>query len=445
MIAEHCGSFDSEPSRYRWSFPRLLVTAVLVAVGCGSIKPKEATSRLHGESSLISLPVGSWKALAQASGLLLMVDEAQVRLVSQKVPLEEIWLRQVLDSVSLPTALVVSGAAMGPANALVASQWQAPNADGEVAALQFYQVKDGSSAKRIGIAGTGNVRFHDIVRFSDGFIVAGEFTDTMRIGNVMMSSAGGTDGFFARITDTGVVAWAHRFGGNDNDSAARLDAASDERFVLAGSFTNQADWRGRKLTAIDPRSLVASGVVAVLDPDGNVKALDVFSSPRPIAIADVAINSHGEVAIALTARQQVQWTNKLANISGAADAVLAWYGADLTLAQVTTMGGPDYDGASALAALPSNQWLVAGWCSGSCTIAGKTVTASDGTAAFVATIDASHSATDASVIASTAHEWAGPLQVDAAGWSLLMQGGKDMTVDGQRAGANALLRFSFTR
>jgi hypothetical protein len=267
----------------------------------------------------------------------------------------------------------------------------------------------------------------------------------MRIGNVMMSSAGGTDGFFARISDTGMVVWAHRFGGNDNDSAARVDATTNKGFVLAGSFTKRADWRARELRAIDPQSLVASGVVALLDPRGDVKALDVFSSPRPMAIADVAINVEGEVAVAVTARQQVQWTNTLSNISGAADAVLAWYDANLTLAQVTTMGGPDYDGASALAALPSNQWLVAGWCSGSCTIAGKTVTASDGTAAFVATIDASHLATSASVIASTAHEWAGPVHVDTAGWSLLVQGGNDMTVDGKPTGANSLLRFTYTR
>jgi hypothetical protein len=330
----------------------------------------------------------------------------------------------------------ISAVASSESQILIATQLAQVDDDGNVATLTLVSLAQGAQRSQLRIPGTGQIRIADIVRFSDGFLIAGEFTDSMRLGAYVLSSAGGTDGFYARIKDDGTVTWAHRFGGNYNDTVAKLAISSDTQFAFAGTFTRRADFRGKEIVAVEPRSPVASVFVATLDADGTLSATNVVGSPHPIAIADIAVNKRGEIALALTARQQLQWDGKLLDLRGSADGVVAWYDATLHLRHAAAFGGDDYDGASALHVAASGHWLLAGWCSGTCDVAGS-LRAADGTAAYLAVLDDTLHPVDVTAITSAQHEWAGPFARTATTWSLLVRGGNDLAISGKAVSSPA--------
>ena len=98
-------------------------------------------------------------------------------------------------------------------------------------------------------------------------VVGGSFSGTLRIGAKVVSSAGKTDGFVARLTATGGVAWLVRVGGPGADAVQGVAAAGD-RIAIAGTFAAGADLLGQPLPPFDERSVAADGFVAELDAAG---------------------------------------------------------------------------------------------------------------------------------------------------------------------------------
>ena len=227
---------------------------------------------------------------------------------------------------------------------------------------------------------------------ADGVVVGGSFAGTLRIGNAVVSSAGKADGFVARISSTGGVAWLIRFGGPGIDAIQGV-AASPDRIAIAGTFTAGADLLGEPLEAVDDRSLYADGFVAELDLSGARQWAQSFGGKADESIAGVAIAASGRVVVAASARGSLHVSGEDLVANGAADGLVAWWSSTGAAGGAVLLGGADFDGLRAIAAA-GDRVVVAGFYSGSVALGDRTLTATGGDDAFVVALDATGHVTE---------------------------------------------------
>lgn len=221
----------------------------------------------------------------------------------------------------------------------------------------------------------------------DGAVIGGSFSGTLRIADKVVSSAGQADGFVARLTAAGGVAWLVGVGGPSADAVHGVAVAGD-RIAVAGTFATGADLLGEPLPAFDDRSPRADGFVAELDGRGQRRWVRTFGGGQDDAVAGVAIDAAGRIAVAATARDTVRVGATELTASGTADGLVAWWGPDGTELSAVLIGGADFDGLRAI--VPAGERVVvAGFYSGSIRLGGQTLTAGGGDDAFLAELDAS--------------------------------------------------------
>jgi len=224
-------------------------------------------------------------------------------------------------------------------------------------------------------------------------LVAGSFAGTLRIGDKVVSSAGKADGFVARLIADGSAAWLIRIGGPGADAVQGV-AASGDRIAIAGTFTAGADLLGEPLPPFDERSLNADGFVAELDATGARRWAQTFGGKADEAVAGVAIDASGRIAVAATIRDTVHagGTDFVAN--GMADGMVAWFPAGGGAGSAILIGGADFDGLRAIAPA-GDHVIVAGFYSGALALGDRSLTAGGGDDAFLAELDASGSVVQA--------------------------------------------------
>jgi hypothetical protein len=220
----------------------------------------------------------------------------------------------------------------------------------------------------------------------DGAVIGGSFSGTLRIADKVVSSAGRADGFVARLTAAGGVAWLVRVGGPGADAVHGVAAAGD-RIAIAGTFTAGADLLGEPLAPSDERSPRGDGFVAELDPAGARRWVQSFGGKADDAVAGVAIDAAGRFAVAATAQDTVHVGPIELVAGGAADGLVAWWGAGGSVLQAVRLGGADFDGLRAIARAGEHV-VVAGFYSGSIQLGDRTLSAGGGDDAFVAELDA---------------------------------------------------------
>jgi hypothetical protein len=226
-----------------------------------------------------------------------------------------------------------------------------------------------------------------------GVLVGGSFAGTLRIGTRVVSSAGKADGFVARLTAAGGVAWLVRIGGPGADAVQGVAAAGD-RIAIAGTFAAGADLLGQPLPPFDDRAPYADGFVAELDASGARRWAQTFGGKADDAVAGVAIDARGRIAVAATARETVHVGGADLVASGPADGLVAWWAPGGAAGPATLLGGVDFDGLRAITA-SGDHVLVAGFYSGALRLGARTLTAGGGDDAFVAELDASGSVVQA--------------------------------------------------
>lgn len=222
---------------------------------------------------------------------------------------------------------------------------------------------------------------------SDGeaVLVAGTFSGSLRVGSQVVSSGGRNDGFVARLSARGEVEWVVRVGGPGPDAVQGV-AARGGRIAIAGTFSAGADLRGTALDARDPRTPNADGFVAELDARGAVRWADVFGGKANDAVAGVAIDARGRIAVAANARELVTVGSAELVAAGPADGVVAWWNADGSVGPAVLVGGGDFDGLHAIAAV-GDRIVVGGFFAGALRLGDRTLTAGGGDDAFLAVFD----------------------------------------------------------
>jgi hypothetical protein len=181
------------------------------------------------------------------------------------------------------------------------------------------------------------------------------------------------------------VAWLVRVGGPGADAVQGVAAAGD-RIAIAGTFAAGADLLGLSLPAYDDRSPYGDGFVAELDAAGGRRWVSTFGGKTDEAIAGVAIDARGRIAVAATARDTVHFGGVDVVANGPADGLVAWWDPEGGASAQVLIGGDDFDGLRAIAAA-GDHVLVGGFFSGSLKLGERTFTAAGGDDAFLAEID----------------------------------------------------------
>ncbi|HEX2687920.1 MAG TPA: hypothetical protein VHN14_14935 [Kofleriaceae bacterium] len=221
----------------------------------------------------------------------------------------------------------------------------------------------------------------------DGVLVGGSFSGTLRIGARVVSSAGKSDGFVARLTAAGDVAWLVRVGGPGADAIQGV-ASSGDRIAVAGTFAAGADLRGLRLPPYDERSPSADGFVAELDAAGVPRWAQSFGGKTDDAVAGVTIDGQGRVVVAASARDTVHIVGMDLVANGLADGLIAWWLPGGGGGTAVLLGGADFDGLRAIAPA-GDHVVVGGFYSGSIHLGDRVLTARGGDDAFLAVLDAS--------------------------------------------------------
>jgi outer membrane protein assembly factor BamB len=257
------------------------------------------------------------------------------------------------------------------------------------AAVVALDAATGAIAWKLAVDATDWSVIASLAALSDGVLVGGTFAGTLRIAERVVSSGGRTDGFVARMTASGAVAWLIRIGGVGADTVQAV-AAVGNRIAIAGTFAASADLLGRPLQAFDERSMAADGFVAELDPAGAARWVQTFGGKADEAVAGVAIDAAGRIAVAASIRDTVHVAGADHVVEGPGDGMVAWWSPGGGASAVTLLGGADFDGLRAIA--PAGEHVIAGgFFSGALRLGDRSLTTGGGDDAFLAELDASGS------------------------------------------------------
>ena len=142
------------------------------------------------------------------------------------------------------------------------------------------------------------------------------------------------------------------------------------RIAIAGTFAAGADLLGEPLAAFDDKSPLSDGFVAELDARGRRTWAATFGGKLDDAVAGVAIDDVGRVVVAATARDVVHLGGADLVARGAGDGLVGWWAADGSAGHATLIGGADFDGLRAIAAV-GDRIVIGGFYSGAMELAGR--------------------------------------------------------------------------
>ena len=79
--------------------------------------------------------------------------------------------------------------------------------------------------------------------------LAGMTTGDFNVGQIALTSQGGTDGFLAKVTPAGVVEWARLIGGQGDDNCAGVSVDITGNVMTTGTFSGNATFDATTLTS----------------------------------------------------------------------------------------------------------------------------------------------------------------------------------------------------
>ncbi len=147
------------------------------------------------------------------------------------------------------------------------------------------------------------LRFGDAAIYQEGFditsdaqgdvLVTGYFEGTLNIGGVMLTSAGGTDAFLAKLDPSGAVLWARRFGGAGAQIGQALAVDLQGNIVLLADGFQTMDFGGGVLTSAGNYDMF----VAKFDPAGNYLWSKRYGGANADLGQSITVDSAGNVVL----------------------------------------------------------------------------------------------------------------------------------------------------
>jgi hypothetical protein len=197
-----------------------------------------------------------------------------------------------------------------------------------------------------------------------GWLIGGSFSQVAEFQGIKLKSRGGTDAMLIKLAGNGDLEWVKQFGGRYNDTINHLAVDARGNIYIQGVFRDTADWGGVPLTAHGGSD--NDIVLAKYDVNGD----HVWSQGFGNAFNDVAggltVDPAGNITMVGSFDKSVSFgPGDDHTAAGEADAFVARYATDGTLAWARTYGAEREDIAYGVAADAAGNTVTIGWFQGS--------------------------------------------------------------------------------
>jgi len=197
-----------------------------------------------------------------------------------------------------------------------------------------------------------------------GWLVGGSFSQTAEFQGTTLKSRGGTDAMLIKLAANGDVQWVRQFGGRYNDTISHLAVDPRGNVYVQGVFRDTADWGGQPLTAHGGSD--NDIVLAKYDVNGDHLWSKGFGNAFNDVAGGLAVDPAGNITMVGSFDKSVSFgRGDDHRSSGEADAFIARFATDGTLAWARTYGAEREDIAFGVGTDAAGASVTIGWFQGS--------------------------------------------------------------------------------
>jgi hypothetical protein len=241
--------------------------------------------------------------------------------------------------------------------------------------------------------------------------LTGAFTGAMTLGTAVLTSAGGDDGYVAKLDSSGDVLWARQLAGTGEDVLSEVSVDAAGNVYVNGSFSDTATLAGRSFTSTGR----SDGLVAKFNDVGVLQWAQAFTGAGDDSPWGIAVDAQGNVYTTGTFTDTVTIGSQTLTSRGDADGYLAKLNPSGQIQWVRQFGGTGHDFIGDVGVDAAGNVYTTGGFVGTMTLGDTTLTSKGGTDVFVTKLNSDGSFLWSRSMGSAADDWAGGLAVDAAG------------------------------
>jgi hypothetical protein len=207
------------------------------------------------------------------------------------------------------------------------------------------------------VTATGPVAIHAIAVTREGdVVIGGEFSGTLAVGPRRAASAGGRDGFVARLDSRGEPVWIQRIGGPGDDRVTAVALAASGAIGIGGQIATDIELGEIRIAALGTPDAFAGELAAGGDPSW----LTGLGATRHGQVGGVGFTSGGDLVVAGSFAGSLELTGRSIYSAGAQDLFVARLRSSGQPLWAIRGGGAGADLGAALAIGAADQIVVAG-------------------------------------------------------------------------------------
>lgn len=252
--------------------------------------------------------------------------------------------------------------------------------DASVNAVRWADVGEQVWTQQFG--GVGDDQNHALAVDALGnIIVSGSFEGTAAFGDRVLTSAGSTDLYLAKLDGDGQMLWAKRFGSSGAQQGQALATDRQNNILIVGSFSGTLDFgSGSSLTSAGSTDTF----IAKLTPNGDCLWARALGGGVVDIGYSLAVDANAEVIVAGFFSGSVVVAGQTLTSAGGSDVFVLKFGADGALRWAKRFGGVGYDIAYGVATDAAQNIVLIGKFEGSVDFGGGALSATGSSDVFVA-------------------------------------------------------------
>ena len=218
---------------------------------------------------------------------------------------------------------------------------------------------------------------------NDGsFFMAGEFLDTALFGTKTMVSAGGSDIFLTKCSQSGNVLWSVRIGGEDDEYVKDIAVDGDGNIIVSGFFYGTTMIGSDEYTTLGSQDLF----IAKFDTEGDFVWSYRAGGMMADYISGITLDEDLNIILSGYFYNQINFGDTTLTAVAASDIFLAKFNSVGELIWVFSAGGSSSDQLNSITGDPDGNILIAGSYYYDFTIGDTTLTTLDPVGVFVVKI-----------------------------------------------------------
>jgi hypothetical protein len=220
---------------------------------------------------------------------------------------------------------------------------------------------------------------------SNNILVIGNFTSSLRAGTTSLQSAGSTDIFIAKLSPSGGFLWARQIGGSGQDLPGGIAVDGGDDVFAVGKFSGTADFGGTQVTSQGQSDIF---LASYSGRDGSLRWVRTFGSSSPDIGSAITTTPAGDVIIAGSFQQSIDFGGGALVSAGSYDMVLAAFAASNGAHRWSRRFGKESsEQVSGIAVDSGNRLFVSGYFDNQTEVGSGTLTSNGLTDSFLAAFD----------------------------------------------------------